>query len=726
MELNIKNIKQFADAYFYISNDHVLIHGPSGTGKSTILDCIYFAITGKRLSKKWSLYSRTKEGSVRLKTSTIEIYRTINPQSLSVNNGECTEDEAQALIDAQFKPHIFRYIGYAIQKTPYLNLLSSSPRERMLLFEQMFFSNIDTDMVRNQVKTRIHDLKEKCTYLDGAMGTYKDSKTLVVQPRITQDAIDTYTLHVSTLGTKNETYQHIQHEYELLTNQLNYKQAQFTEYKQEIHHLEIEIEQLVQSNSKIQPVYDTMHNDILKHDEYKIIMKRYNDWATKESVQLQKQIDRLQTQVVDTEALAETILIQQQMMHRLKNYTSLKQAAEQLGYNAEQHAELQEKYKAMYFVYDNCPKCSTQLRANFHGIYTSSTASVDDVAHHPVTPSDKGMMLSLEKTLHLLDIKKGKYMSLSEQMETEHKNIQFPVWTDTEYEQNLGLQNSQKRVISQLQECRSKLAQGKKMFSQEQSMSAYDDSVISDAKYKQYQTKIHTFNDNQVRLTCLRKSVADLKDKMTALHQDIQTMTHRIEHISTETNQLKEIVSDLESCTVKLARMKETHAYQELYYEYMKHKQTWDDYDKFIQIFNTLQREYMINMLNNINLYIKKYIDGFFEHPIKCTFYLNEAKQCIDFDIVYTKMHVSDYNLSTLSGGEYDRVVLAIFMSFGEYFKLPILLMDEIINSLDSSTAQHVIEHIQAIYPPENTVIYVGHQVLTGFFNNVIQLDDEK
>ncbi len=722
MELNIKNIKQFTDAYFYISNDHVLIHGPSGTGKSTILDCIYFAITGKRLSKKWSLYSRTKEGSVRLKTASIEIYRTINPQSLSVNNGECTEDEAQSLIDAQFKPHIFRYIGYAIQKTPYLNLLSSSPRERMLLFEQMFFSNIDTDMIRTQVKARIHDLKEKCTYLDGAMGTYKDFKTLTVQPRITLNAIETYALHVSTLETKSETYTRIQHEYDLLTNQLNYKQAQFTEYKQEIHHLEIEVDRLVQSNSRTEPVYDTMHSDILKHDEYKIIMKRYNDWATKESVQLQKQIDRLQTQVVDTEALAETILVQQQMIHRLKNYESLKLASEQLGYNAEQHAELQEKYKAMYFVYDSCPKCSVALRANFHGIY--ATASTDDV--HPVTPSDKGMMLSLEKTLHLLDIKKGKYMTLTEQMATEHKNIRFPVWTDTEYENNLNLQNGQKQIVAQLQECRSRLEQGKKMFAKEQSMSAYDDAIISDAKYKQFQAKIHTFNDNQVRIVCLRKSLGELIQKMTVLQTDIETTTHRIEHISTEVTQLKDQVSDLESCTVKLARMKETHAYQELYYEYMKHKQTWDDYDRFIQIFNTLQREYMINMLNNINLYIKKYIDGFFEHPIKCAFYLNEAKQCIDFDITYTKMHVSDYNLSTLSGGEYDRVVLAIFMSFGEYFKLPILLMDEIINSLDSSTAQHVIEHIQAIYPAENTVIYVGHQVLTGFFNNVIQLDDEK
>ena len=145
-------------------------------------------------------------------------------------------------------------------------------------------------------------------------------------------------------------------------------------------------------------------------------------------------------------------------------------------------------------------------------------------------------------------------------------------------------------------------------------------------------------------------------------------------------------------------------------------KQEWLDLVQFSTIFNKSISDMMMYTLNTINFTAQKYIQGFFDKDIQFTFNFNNDKNCIDVNVVP--------DISILSGGEYDRLVLAIVLTFSEFFKLPFLFLDEIVNSLDIYTTQKVVQFIHQHYPANQTIIYVGHQMIRGMFDSIICLDE--
>jgi ABC-type phosphate transport system ATPase subunit len=148
----------------------------------------------------------------------------------------------------------------------------------------------------------------------------------------------------------------------------------------------------------------------------------------------------------------------------------------------------------------------------------------------------------------------------------------------------------------------------------------------------------------------------------------------------------------------------------------VKKKQEWSDLIFFNNVFNKSISDMMMYTLNTINFTVQKYIQGFFDKDVQFTFSFNNDKNCIDVNVTP--------DISILSGGEYDRLVLAIVLAFSEFFKLPFLFLDEIVNSLDIYTTQKVVQFIQQHYPANQTIIYVGHQMIRGMFDSIICLDE--
>lgn len=123
-----------------------------------------------------------------------------------------------------------------------------------------------------------------------------------------------------------------------------------------------------------------------------------------------------------------------------------------------------------------------------------------------------------------------------------------------------------------------------------------------------------------------------------------------------------------------------------------------------------------------LNEKIQYYIDQFFVEyimniDIRCIRTKKELPKII-FNINYKGNLIEDVKL--LSGGEYDRLQLAISLSFADLHSLPLLLLDETVNSLDEELCSNVLEKIKT---GNRITLVVAHQVEEGIFDNVLKIN---
>ena len=129
----------------------------------------------------------------------------------------------------------------------------------------------------------------------------------------------------------------------------------------------------------------------------------------------------------------------------------------------------------------------------------------------------------------------------------------------------------------------------------------------------------------------------------------------------------------------------------------------------------------------NINTVLEQTLPVFFTDPIELRFSLykklkskkDQIKPGLNLEIHYKGCTYDD--VKQLSGGEGDRVSLAVMLALNSVSNSPLLLLDECVASLDSELKESCIAAIKAI--PNKTVICVDHDdTLEGFYESVVSL----
>jgi len=95
---------------------------------------------------------------------------------------------------------------------------------------------------------------------------------------------------------------------------------------------------------------------------------------------------------------------------------------------------------------------------------------------------------------------------------------------------------------------------------------------------------------------------------------------------------------------------------------------------------------------------------------------LRNGQLCIGID--YKGM---DADLSVLSGGELQRVVIAYNLALSELFAVPMVLLDECTSNLDQELTEIVVNGIKQNCKGK-TMIMIAHQVVSGIFDNIIEI----
>jgi DNA repair exonuclease SbcCD ATPase subunit len=252
----------------------------------------------------------------------------------------------------------------------------------------------------------------------------------------------------------------------------------------------------------------------------------------------------------------------------------------------------------------------------------------------------------------------------------------------------------------------------------------------------------------------------DGKVKFSSLQKDINTYEHEIEkynsqkdptnekklsipsirkHIELNTNEKEKYTQQIQTNIETLHQIEQWKMHHQQYKRYQQQKEELcalesniaDIKKKLQSIFKLKEFVKMAETalleraINQINQYVANYLDIFFQtDPITIRLYVKEDEKsasrngqlCLSVD--YKGM---DADLSILSGGELQRVVIAYNLAMSEIFSVPMILLDECTSNLDQELTEIVVKGIKYNCKGK-TMIMIAHQVVSGIFDNVISI----
>jgi len=148
-------------------------------------------------------------------------------------------------------------------------------------------------------------------------------------------------------------------------------------------------------------------------------------------------------------------------------------------------------------------------------------------------------------------------------------------------------------------------------------------------------------------------------------------------------------------------------------------------------IANELAHKRMISILDTINDFSNEVLSILFDEPIKIEFMVyktSKTKEKIKPSIVY-KLLYRGYEMDhvdQLSGGEGDRVSLAITCALFQFSKFPFLLLDEFASSLDLNTKEVAIKSLKTFLGigggDSKSVLCISHDTVEGIYDYIMKL----
>ena len=161
LELSLSNFRCWETKNITMPTSGIcLINGRSGKGKSTILNSILYAVTGKL--KNITTINK-KSTKVSIKIDNITITRSRGPNRLSVEkDGKLYEnDDAQAIINSLFGEE-FANTSY-IDQDNINSFVSLSPSDKMEFLEKLLLNNYDINEIKDKIRIEISNTKNQHT-----------------------------------------------------------------------------------------------------------------------------------------------------------------------------------------------------------------------------------------------------------------------------------------------------------------------------------------------------------------------------------------------------------------------------------------------------------------------------------------------------------------------------------------------------------------------------------
>lgn len=763
MDLELTNFKCWSSKKLTFPDIGLIgLFGNSGIGKSTIFQAIYFCLYG--IGTKLCTYNE-KSCKVKLKFNklNLKISRSKGPKRLIVksDNIKYENDVAQSIINTKFGDN-FLLTSYIMQKGSQSFIYLSST-EKLYMLEKLSFGTLlnEIENMKKKTKLKIKELKETCQELVGQHSIinkeYKDIKKPDKVEKI--EIIDD--LPNKLLFSKNE--------YNNLLNEYSKYQKEFLIYKTNLSKLDSikkDIKKNIdnkQSIKLIKPqdisilksqlqIYDT-HKKYLSDKEnylsnkinYENLLKLETNSYNSEFNLLKSKLNNEYESKLKVKELELNSLIL--FINKLKEYKKLDksdidsvldESINLLNTLKNTKKELNDQLDYKY-----CPNCKISLKIINREIVNSTSIKktkddiLKEIKEYNVKEKEIEDKIKLYNKYKLIDsnnIKICKLLKIDNNsnilslLETKTNEYNILIKEISELKQLVNEQNIIKNKIKELKPESStllKLKQQLNNFKEKNidlpklSVNELKDLILQETLKKEiYDKNINDIKTIDMELSNLYNQQRHLNIKFTEIDYD---------------SKLQEIKKNIDL----YEKMKCYSEYKTKYdnYKYWKNKylenlklqkesqESLSNYETLHTKIIESESESLNDTINNINYYLKIFLDKLFLDPI--TIELSAYKEtkktlkpCISINIFYKEMKC---DLNMLSGGEQDRVIVAFILALNEIYGHSLLLLDEALASLDSELVETILGILKEV-SKNKLVMIVAHQTGEGLFDKIINV----
>jgi len=821
-KLTLKNFKCFSS--YEVEIDHsatILFDGPSGIGKSTLIQAFIFAITGegKKLFKQG-----TKSLSVELivnNTKPFRIVRKKGPESLRVYEFPKEKGEENCYEDDEAQVRINNFFGKNFLNTSIIkqkgesSFLASSAKDKMVFLQALLFSDSTIEKQKDKVVDLIKNCKDEMSKLSVKFSTLKEVLKSKLVSVINSDyekfeKYSSYSAEKATnkIKTKQEkikahnnlvrnTQSKLQEKQSLLVKKTN-DEMKYTQLKNRISIFQEQLTDISEKIENIKKDYDEESYDQLVDNINETRNKiRYLKLKTKcDSTQkiLSEQINKSLKEVDEElmkikESEYEEDLYNDYCEKRdlLKKHRDLLKKIEEARYSQD---DLDEKVEEMQEIKSflekanlyksslTCPHCKKCVRLNNTVLEKLDTIS-DDFSTEKIqqkrqrqkvleteiiklenfkklfehyTKEDDAITKKLEKYKH---ISVNKIVELSDLITKMDESRALQVTTKKKKKQ---LQEEKKRVEAfehdQLSDDYNKLKkilqqnpQFKSLCNNEEDNLEHYEKTLSELLLKQnsqekIKDELSALVDKKRNITRDIKTIGtsyeecedtleDIIKEIEKINDEIEDMSQKLEELDENNKEDKynEEISLLEKYKVYLEQLNEKSKIQsdieDVDKEYKKIEKDCVNYSIILEGIEHAEGVLLSKFIDTINHNLSIHLDAFFEEPMHVQIKPfkesknNKEKPVINLDIFYKG---NETDLTNLSGGEYDRLNLALTLTFNCIANSPVLILDESLSSINQELSTEIIMHIKETIS-DKLVWMTQHQAVKGMFDRVFQIN---
>lgn len=846
MFLELINFRCFSKLQLQIPDQGViLLHGVSGTGKTTILKAINFVLFNKE--QKIVKYNE-KKCSVTLKFKNTIITRTKSPNHLvlEIDNQKYEDDAAQEIINKKYGKY-FSITSYVAQKS--IESFASLPlNEKMEFFNNLALKDFDIKTLKEKTKEIIKDRKKNLSdksneikILINELNSFQLPEHIEIPSFLHIDTLDD-DIHLE--KTKKDSIElSLQSFNKLLLNKKNmFKLASqnknlYLQLKSELNSNLKQIDELILNKKKLEEEIiddnqsfikklkllieflntslqvnniktniEKSKNDILFKEQKNLdkIKNKMNSFINKDNLEHLNSIVKLKPQFDLILDLFTEITIQDNLIELLneKNELSnknIEQIEEQILLIEKDNFNIKNTIDNLNKI-RKCPSCKSSLIINDNTIELFKTKDEyqNTILNQNLLDNKNKIKELFETKKHYLEIKKNLNLISITEKDLNVFWYYFEYINEINSIQNLNqslkdfqlVLNEEKIIQNRIDNISSnelilsfinKLDKTEKKISELKNeceiqldlefinkLNLYEDfkelelqcwNDILDYDENDIIEISNTFLNEMIKIQNQReiilKNIKEIEKKINRIEVDNKDIKSRLESLDIDT------YSELENDIQNLEReISEKQLERELFLKrdkemilYLSYKNEVDRYyklkeriersqqeeieyikslnisEKFLKITGNAEALSISNTLTNINNLIKYYINHFFpngDFDMKLTPYKEtvkgDKKSGLDIEIISNGDKIG---IDNLSGGEFDRCLLILFLSFNNITNSDIIMLDESLSSLNAELVEEIVDVLKNTIK-DKLVLLTLHQANTGIFDYVIDIEKMK
>lgn len=782
MKLHLQNFCCWENETFEFNDTgSVLLSAPSGTGKTSILRAIEFVLFG---GKSNVLMYGKKKCKVELWYKDLHIIRRKRPDKLVVNDvyeGDAGQSIINKYFDVQALGLSQKGKDNFVSMTPSKKLeflesiifndididdLKSMIKKKLRIHEDksvQLTSEINT--LTNIIET--HDLPDvpRPTCISDS-----DDTPLKIQTIIDRLCDEKYSLEraLDDAYKQEQRYTHLKKEQDKLQVSIQHTRDLIQARQYDIEHHERHIYPISKLDDECSSINNDLSiiqriQDIQQTKKQYLIQKKEFEKYKKECKALSKEIKTIQKELkqIDVEELEQHLKewrhyhtlqsYREQLVHEYKNLPVLRKSSdiiteiEQVQQNIQNDEHTLNELSTLY----TCPECETSLKLTDQQLVRATHISennkeffIRSLAQH------KSHLKELESERVLAEHNEYKSHDIQEKLnDLKDTKPELPL-TQEEYEQQLAHYQSQTKLLRYQQ---NKYTETKSVFDE---MNKRIKDLAKQSKQKLPDLPQHTESELRDKILDLERERTTLKNHIRSKQEIEQKQLIEQSRIDELEQKYKEIQDEMKHMNYisphtlhdQLAKNQQTlykvKQYKTYYNQKTIHDQRIHEKKEKQKELDKVQRKILsistikdlvvkaenialTHLVHTINTNVQAYTDAFFpDEPLDAQIQLTKetAKNVKDkVNIVVSYKNDPDFKLTSLSGGEYDRLVLAFTLAIADMNPTPILMLDECVSSLDQENTENVFSSISTIFQ-EKLVIVVAHQIVTGLFNQIVYL----